>query len=138
VPRTAAPSARDVSGAADDPIAQFGRLLRESAERERAEQRRREEAARAAREAEAARRAHERALAEARRELERAIAAVRSARAAGRGQAEADAAWRAAKARVIELETGAPPPWAPPPATPAGEADPDSGADAREPALADD
>ena len=47
----------------------------------------------------------------ARRTLDRAIATAKSARASGKGVAEADAAWKQAKARVIELETGAPPAW---------------------------
>ena len=54
-------------------------------------------------------------LADARRVLERAIEAVRDAKRAGRGGVEADAAWKAAKARVIELETGEAPAWAPRP-----------------------
>jgi len=37
---------------------------------------------------------------------------VRTSKSTGKGRADADAAWRSAKARVIELETGAPPPWA--------------------------
>ena len=94
-------------------MSQFGLLLRESAERNaaaahRAEQQRAE--------AKARRRAadeHVIAQREAQRELDRAIAAVRRAKTERRGEAEADAAWRAAKARVIELETGAPPEWAP-------------------------
>lgn len=55
----------------------------------------------------------ERELKAARAELDAAIEAVRSAKASGRGRAEADAAWKAAKARVIELETGSRPAWAP-------------------------
>lgn len=53
------------------------------------------------------------ALTVARRELERAVEAVRSAKQVGRGRAEADQAWKVAKALVIELETGTPPAWAP-------------------------
>ncbi len=95
-----------------DPVAQFGKLLRESAEREQAE---RERLVREREEAEAAARAaaeHAAALQEARRDLDRAIEAVREARRTGKGVPEADRAWRDAKARVIELETGAPPEWA--------------------------
>jgi hypothetical protein len=88
-------------------------VLRESAERDRAEadrvRREREEASRAEREA-AARQA---ALVAASRGLERAIEGVRVARRTGSGVAAADAAWRVAKARLIELETGEPPTWAP-------------------------
>ena len=39
--------------------------------------------------------------------------AVRNAKQVGRGRAEADQAWKVAKALVIELETGTPPAWAP-------------------------
>ncbi|MDQ3351918.1 MAG: hypothetical protein M3501_08170, partial [Actinomycetota bacterium] len=49
----------------------------------------------------------------ARRDLERAIERVQQARAGRSGIAEADEAWRAAKARVVELESGAKPEWAP-------------------------
>ena len=62
------------------------------------------------------------ALVDARRELDRAIAAVRAAKQSGRSTVEADAVWKAAKARVIELETGERPTWAP---TPAAEPDPE-------------
>jgi hypothetical protein len=55
-------------------------------------------------------------LNEARRALDLAIAEVRRAKESGRGRAEADAAWKVAKARVIELETGDAPSWAPAPA----------------------
>ena len=52
-------------------------------------------------------------LNEARRALDAAIADVRRAKESGRGRAEADAAWKVAKARVIQLETGDAPTWAP-------------------------
>lgn len=52
-------------------------------------------------------------LTAARRELERAVEAVRTAKQIGRGRADADQAWKLAKALVIELETGTPPAWAP-------------------------
>ena len=94
-----------------DPVTQFGRMLRESSEREQAAQdaaaRRRQEAKDAARAATE----HAEALKSARRELERAIAGVKEARRSRRGVAEADAAWSTAKARLIELETGQPPAW---------------------------
>jgi multidrug resistance efflux pump len=63
----------------------------------------------------AAANAKERNLADAKRELDRAVEGVRRAKASGRGRAEADAAWKVAKARVIELETGTAPSWAPKP-----------------------
>ena len=58
--------------------------------------------------------AAEAALSDARRALEQAVEGVRSAKASRRGVAEADAVWKATKARVIELETGVAPSWAPP------------------------
>ena len=53
------------------------------------------------------------ALSAARRELGRAVEAVRNAKQVGHGRAEADQAWKVAKALIIELETGTPPAWAP-------------------------
>ena len=61
----------------------------------------------------AAGQAQQRALGDARRALAQAVEAVRQAKQNGKGRAEADAAWKAAKARVIELETGTAPAWAP-------------------------
>ncbi|CAN5598386.1 hypothetical protein BH23ACT3_BH23ACT3_21460 [soil metagenome] len=95
-----------------DPIQRFAAALQESEARDRADleraQRQRESA-----EAEA-RAADERAAAleAARGDLERAIERARASRRNGSGVPAADEAWRAAKARVIELETGAPPEWA--------------------------
>jgi hypothetical protein len=37
---------------------------------------------------------------------------VKEAQRSGKGAAAADVAWRAAKAELIELETGEPPSWA--------------------------
>lgn len=85
-------------------IAQFAAALRETEARKAAERERRQ-----------AERTKAEELDVARAELERAIGAVRRAQRSRSGIAEADAAWRAAKARVLELETGARPEWAPPP-----------------------
>ena len=87
-------------------------MLRESAERERAERERIQVERQQARDAADVAAAHAAALAAARRELEHAIDNAREARRAGSGVAATDAAWRQAKARLIELETGAPPEWA--------------------------
>lgn len=95
-----------------DPVAQFAAILRASAERERAERERVRVERQAARDAAAAAAEHAAALEQARRELDHAIKGVREARRAGSGVAASDAAWRRAKAQVIELETGAPPEWA--------------------------
>jgi len=86
--------------------------LRASAERERAERERLQLEQQEARDAAQAAVEHAAALEDARRELEHAISGVREARRAGSGVAASDAAWRQAKARLIELETGAPPEWA--------------------------
>jgi hypothetical protein len=95
-----------------DPVGQFAMLLRESAEREQAAQDRHRLERQRARDAADSAAAHGVALDAARRELGGAISAARKARRAGSGVAAADEAWRQAKARVIELETGAPPDWA--------------------------
>jgi hypothetical protein len=95
-----------------DPIQRFAAALQESDARDQADR------ARARRQREIAD-AEARASAEsaeelgnARNDLERAIERARSARRSGSGVPAADEAWRIAKARVIELETGAPPEWA--------------------------
>lgn len=96
-----------------DPLVRFGRALEQAKTAERAEQ------ARIRAEREAAERAAESAaqhaakLDRAKRTLERAIAAVKTSRSSGVGAAEADAAYRAAKADVVELESGERPSWAP-------------------------
>jgi hypothetical protein len=95
----------------------FAAALRESeardtAQRDRDRQHRESAAAKAAAEAAAAD-----ALKDAHRDLDRAIRAVRDAKTAGRSTVEADVVWKAAKARVIELETGERPTWAPTPAS---------------------
>jgi hypothetical protein len=95
-----------------DPVEQFATLLRESAERERAAQDRSRLERQRARDAASSAAAHAAALEAARRKLEDAIRDAREARRAGAGAAAADEAWRQAKARLIELETGAPPDWA--------------------------
>jgi hypothetical protein len=88
----------------DADLARFAAAVKEDEARKRAEVERRAEAIR-----------HAKELEEAKVELDRAIAAVRRAKDTGRGRAEADQAWRQAKARVIELESGAAPSWAPAP-----------------------
>jgi hypothetical protein len=105
------PPAASPSNAPVDPVTQFAQLLRESNEREEAERDRRAAAKREASDAAKAAAARADALAVAKRDLNRAIAGVREARSTRRGVAEADAAWREAKARLIELETGTAPDW---------------------------
>jgi hypothetical protein len=96
-----------------DPIARFGEALKRADERERAERKRvqaeRAERARLARLAAE----HAEAVRVAKIELERSIGAAKAARQSGSGVAEADGAWRKAKARMIELETGEAPAWGP-------------------------
>ena len=114
-----------------DPAELFARALRETEQRDKvARQKSASDRAEAARRA-AVREAQATALADAERELARAIEAVRSAKAAGRTTVAADAAWKQAKARVIELQTGALPAWAPKPAPaeqPAGDEHADAAA----------
>lgn len=114
--RVAAPGV----GGAGDAVERFAAALKESERRDRAERERKaKEKAEADRRA-AERTAHADAVRAARRDLDRAIDAVRTSTVSGRGRAEADAAWRVAKARVLELETGERPTWAPAPGV-AGE-----------------
>lgn len=91
-----------------DPIVRFGHALQREKQRERAEQERvrveREEAARLAKLAAE----HAARLQRARSRLERAITDVKQ----HRGRADVEAAYRAAKAEVVELETGERPAWA--------------------------
>lgn len=91
-----------------DPIVRFAEALK------RTELREQKERDRQAEEKEAARRAaiHAEHLRLAKVELDEAIATVKAARVDRRSIAEADQVWQIAKAKVIELETGAPPPWA--------------------------
>jgi hypothetical protein len=52
---------------------------------------------------------------------QRSVELVKDAKRTGKGAAEADLAWRAAKAELLELETGKRPAWAPRPAEPPTE-----------------
>jgi multidrug efflux pump subunit AcrA (membrane-fusion protein) len=94
-----------------DPIVRFAAALKKTEERDKADKQRikaeREEAAKQARLAAE----HAEAIRVATHELDAAIAAAKSARSSGKGVAEADLAWRRAKARMIELETGQRPDW---------------------------
>jgi hypothetical protein len=114
-PTPASSSGAAASPTKGDPAELFAAALRESEARDKAtrERQRQQQDAAAARAAEQA--AHADALQRAHRDLERAIQAVRDAKHHGRSTVQADAEWKSAKARVIELETGAPPTWAPPP-----------------------
>lgn len=94
-----------------DPVVRFARAV-EATDEQRKERARRLQAEQreAARQRElAAERAEQ--VARARRDLDTAIASAKAARASGSGVAEADAAWKRAKARLIELETGEAPDW---------------------------
>jgi hypothetical protein len=95
-------------------LQRFAAALAESEEREKAakaaDRARRDEEARVASEAAS----HERNLQQARRDLDRAIAAVKQAKQNGRSTVAADEEWKRAKALVMQLETGERPKWAPP------------------------
>ena len=96
-------------------LERFAAALKETEKAEKvAREREATQKAEAARKADEAS-AHATSLAAAQRELKRAVEAVRHAKESGRGRAEADAAWKVAKAKVIELETGTAPAWAPKP-----------------------
>jgi hypothetical protein len=98
-----------------DPVVRFGRALDQAKTAEDAEQKRIQAEREAAKRAAELAAEHAAKLDRARRRLERAIAAVKTSRSSGAGTAEADAAYRAAKADVVELETGERPSWAPAP-----------------------
>ena len=111
-------SGTSTSGSQLSDAQRFAQSLRDS---EEADRRAKKAAAEAKAEAERAKAA---ALEEANR-LQRAQAAhqhavemVKEAKRTGKGRAEADAAWREAKADLLELETGKRPAWAARPAQP--------------------
>ncbi|MGB8862235.1 MAG: hypothetical protein WCC60_23470 [Ilumatobacteraceae bacterium] len=110
--------ASTVADAPRSDVERFAAALKESERADKAKREREQQvkldAARRADEAAA----HAKALATARRELERAVEGVRHAKQVGKGRAAADEAWKVAKAQVIELETGAAPSWAPKPSEP--------------------
>lgn len=106
------------SGTTRDPAEMFAAALKESEAQDKVQREKERQRQQEAADRKAAERAQADALASARRDLDRAIQAVRAAKANGRSTVEADAAWKVAKARVIELETGAAPTWAPPPPAP--------------------
>lgn len=91
-----------------DPVVRFGQALEREDRRRKAEQERisaeREEVARLAKVAAE----HAARLEAARARLDRAIAEVKR----HRGRPDVEAAYRAAKAEVVELETGDRPSWA--------------------------
>lgn len=125
-PRSPQPSSPATPAAqVQSDVERFAAALKESASADRADRERERQArAEVARKADEAA-AHEKALITARRDLERAVESVRQAKQAGKGRATADEAWKVAKARVIELETGVAPSWAPKPAPePEAEAEP--------------
>lgn len=92
---------REITDADRAALERFAAALKESERRERDAKSKQRAAASERQELEAARAA-----------LAEAISAVRAAKGTS-GAAAADAAWRAAKARVLELETGVAPSWAP-------------------------
>ena len=98
--------------ASDADLERFNAALKASEERARAERAQQEQRRGEARRREQEANASASALVEARRRLEQAVSAVRAANRTGTGKAEADLAWRRAKAEVIRLETGEAPAWA--------------------------
>ena len=111
-----------------DPIVRFSEAVKRSdakakAERQRIEAERREAKRQAQLAAE-----HAEAVRIAGKQLDTAIAAAKAAHHSGKGVEEADLAWREAKARVIELETGERPDWAPARPEPIADSDGDTSA----------
>lgn len=68
-------------------------------------------------------------LEHARAAHKRAVQLVKEAQRSGRGAAAADVVWRAAKAELIELETGERPAWAAKPESSAAADEPDEPSD---------
>ncbi|MEN9645247.1 MAG: hypothetical protein RL238_1916 [Actinomycetota bacterium] len=114
-PRPSGAPAAPATASGKDPAELFAAALKESEARDKVQREKDRQAKDAADRTKAEQRAHADALTAARRELDRAIQAVRDAKRDGRSTVEADARWKAAKAKVIELETGEAPAWAPPP-----------------------
>ena len=96
-----------------DPLVRFGKALDRAKAAERAEQQRIQAEREAAKLAARLAAEHAAKLAAANAALDRAISRVKACRQSGTGAAEADEQYRAAKALVIELETGERPSWAP-------------------------
>jgi hypothetical protein len=96
-----------------DPLVRFGRALKEREAKEKAAAARRKAEREEARRQAILAAEHAAAVKRANKQLERAIAAVKTARTSHSGMDEADAAYREAKALVVELETGVAPSWAP-------------------------
>ena len=92
-----------------DPVVRFGRALEREKARKRAEQIRVQAAHDEAKRQAKIAADHARRLAAARKRLDRAIASVKQ----HRGDHDVEAEYRAAKADVLELETGERPDWAP-------------------------
>jgi hypothetical protein len=115
-----------------DPLVRFGRALKEREAKERAEAARRKAEAEEVRRQAILAAEHAAAVQHANRRLEHAIEAVKAARAKRQGIDDADAAYRAAKARVVELETGMLPSWAPGTRDVPTPGDEDSGAEVQD------
>ncbi len=98
-----------------DPVVRFGRALKEAKTKERADQIRIQGEREAQKRRAKLAAEHAAKLAKARHRLDATITDVKAARARGSRKAEADAAYRFAKAIVVELETGQRPEWAPDP-----------------------
>src|SRR4051812_10374740 len=80
---------------------------------------------------------HAARLTRAQQSHQRAVEMVKEAKRTGKGRAEADAAWRDAKAELVELETGKRPAWAPPPVETVPAADLDGIDQTEDPAEVD-
>jgi esterase/lipase len=94
-----------------DPLVRFSRAVKETDAKRKEQVRKEQEAKREAARQRKLAAERKRAIEQAERRVDKAIAAAKAARASGHGIAEADEEWKAARAALIELETGQAPDW---------------------------
>jgi len=122
------PSGTSTAGTQLSDAQRFAQSLRDSEEADRRAKKAADEAKAEAERAKAAALEEANRLQRAQEAHQRSVEMVKEAKRTGKGRAEADAAWREAKADLLELETGKRPAWAARPAEPAdASADVDEG-----------
>ena len=127
-PQSSTPSGASTTGTQLSDAQRFAQSLRDSEEADRRAKKAADEAKAEAERAKAAALEEANRLQRAQEAHQRAVEMVKEAKRTGKGRAEADAAWREAKADLLELETGKRPAWAARPAEPAdASADVDEG-----------
>jgi hypothetical protein len=110
------PSGASSAGTQLSDAQRFAQSLRESEEADRRAKKAAADAKAEAEQAKAAALEEANRLQRAQATHQRAVEMVKEAKRTGKGRAEADAAWREAKADLLELETGKRPAWAARPA----------------------